>query len=257
MVVVPPTPCGNRYLMPQWNPPAPPCGTGGAGLLLRVELDDQLLGDLRVDLRTLGQLVDQYAHGRRHDLQPARNRAVAQQLLGDDERIGVQRLRPDIDDVVLRHTEAGDVHLLAVDQEVAVAHQLPGHPPGAGEPGPVDDVVEPRLEDLQEGVARLARTTVGLLVVPAELLLQHAVGEAGLLLLLRLQEVLRLLDPDPAVLAGRVGTALERLVAADEVDLQSAGLAIHGSGVTSHVLLLPFPRPGAAWADGSRCAAAG
>jgi hypothetical protein len=68
---------------------------------------------------------------------------------------------------------------------------------------------------------------------------QHGVPEAGLLLLLRLQEVLGLLDPDPAVLAGRVGTTLERLVAADEVDLEPAGLAGHGSGVTSHICDTP------------------
>ena len=138
-----------------------------------------------------------------------------------------------------------------------MVHQLTGHAPGAGEARAVHDVVQARLQDLQQVVAGLALATVGLLVVAAELPLEHAVREAGLLLLLHLQEVLGLLDPDPAVLAGRVRATLESLVAADEVDLQPAGLAGHGAGVTSHVWLLPSPRPGAAWAAGNRCAAAG
>ena len=39
--------------------------------LLGVELDDQLLGDLRVDLRPLGELVHEDAQVAGHDLQPA------------------------------------------------------------------------------------------------------------------------------------------------------------------------------------------
>jgi hypothetical protein len=62
---------------------------------------------------------------------------------------------------------------------------------------------------------------VGLLVVAAELLLHHPVGEAGLLLLPELEGVLGLLGASAAVDAGRVGALLERLVAADEVNAQS------------------------------------
>ena len=87
---------------------------------------------------------------------------------------------------------------------------------------------------LQQVLTGLAGTAHGLLVVAAELLLHHAVGEAGLLLLLQLLAVLALLDPRAAVLAGRVGTLLERLIAADEVDAEAARLAGGGSGVTSH-----------------------
>ncbi len=62
-------------------------------------------------------------------------------------------------------------------------------------------------------------------VVVGELLLKDAVGEASLLLLLQLRAVLALLDPRATVLAGRVGTALERRVATDEVHAETAGLA--------------------------------
>ena len=99
--------------------------------------------------------------------------------------------------------------LCAVDQEVAVADQLAGLAAGAGDARAVDDVVQPGLEDLQQVVTGLALATHRLLVVAAELLLQDAVAVLGLLLLLQLQQVLALLDACAAVLAGRVGTALE------------------------------------------------
>src|SRR5882757_75587 len=203
-------------------------------VLLGVELNDQLLGDLGVDLRPLRHLVHQDAQPVRDDLQPRRHRPVTLGLLGNDERIHAHRLGSDVDDVVPGHPEAGDVHLLAVHGEVPVVDQLAGHPPGTGQTGPVYDVVQPGLEDLQQVVTGLAGTPAGFLVVAAELLLQHAVGEARLLLLLGLQQVLGLLDPDPAVLAGRIRAALERLVAADKVNLEPTGLAGHGAGVTSH-----------------------
>ena len=66
----------------------------------------------------------------------------------------------------------------------------------------------------------------------------HAVGEAGLLLLLQLLAVFALLDPRAAVLAGRVGALLEGLISTDEVDAEAARLAGDGSGVTSHESVL-------------------
>lgn len=117
---------------------------------------------------------------------------------------------------------------------VAVAHELTRHPPGAGQAGTVDDVVQTGLEDAQQVLAGLAGLTVRLFVVAAELLLHHAVGEAGLLLLLQLSAVLALLDPRAAMLAGRVESLLERLITTDEVDAQTARLAGGRSGVTSH-----------------------
>ena len=114
------------------------------------------------------------------------------------------------DDVVLAHPVRRDVDLLAVDQDVAVLDQLAGHVPGLGVAGPVDHVVQARLEDLQQLLTGLAGAAVGLFVVRAELLLQHAVDAAGLLLLAQLEQVLALLGPAAAVLAGRERARLER-----------------------------------------------
>src|ERR1700712_2842397 len=53
--------------------------------LLRVELDDQLLGERHLDLGALGQLVDQYALLLADHLDPAGDRTVAGGFAGDLE----------------------------------------------------------------------------------------------------------------------------------------------------------------------------
>src|SRR5690349_2801742 len=96
---------GIRYLMPQ----VPRRHPDGREVLLRVELDDQLLGERDVDLRALGQLVHENSLTLTDDLQPTRDRTLARGLPRDHERIRVQRLVLDVDDVVLRHPVARDV----------------------------------------------------------------------------------------------------------------------------------------------------
>ena len=128
---------------------------------------------------------------------------VADDLLGAEPVL--QR-----DDVVGLHLVARDVHPAAVDGEVAVAHELARLGARGGEAEPVDDVVEPRLEHAQQVLAGDAALLVRLLVVGAELLLEQAVVAARLLLLAQLQQVLALLDAAAAVLARRIGAALDR-----------------------------------------------
>src|SRR6185437_6597298 len=98
----------------------------------------------------------------------------------------------------------------------------------------------------------------GLLVVAAELLLQHAVRPAGLLLLAVLEQVLGLLGPATAVLPGRERPGLERALRTiafaaleEQLHLLASAAPAVGTCVTSH-LSLPL-RPGGASADGTRC----
>ena len=207
------------------------------------------------------QLVDQDPAAFGEHLHPGGHVTLAVGLAVDDVRGLLPHLRQRGRRRRGAHPVGGDVDLVAVDQEVAVHHELTGLPTGTGQPGAVDHVVEPGLQDLQQVVTCLALQPVGLLVVTAELLLQHAVGEAGLLLLPQLQGVLRLLGAALAVHAGRVGAALERLVAADQVNTQPTRLLGHGTGIASHVsvksLSSGWSRRGAAWAGGSRCAGRG
>ena len=208
-----------------------------------------------------GSWCTRIAHPRRDRLEPRGDDALAVGLASHDERRHLQRLLADVDDVVRGHLERRDVDLAAVDQEVAVHDQLAGVAAGAGEAGAVDDVVEAALQQLQQVVTGLAGATRGLGVVVVELLLEDAVGVAGLLLLAQLEEVLALLDAAAAVLAGRVGTTLVGRVAADEVDAETARLLGHGAGVTGHGSSVSFEvcvsrcvRRAGAWAGGSRCA---
>jgi hypothetical protein len=121
-------------------------------------------------------------------------------------------------------------------------HQLARHVAGLGEAGPVDHVVQPRLEDLEQNLTGLAGLAVGLFVVTAELLLQHAVDAAGLLLLTKLEQVLAVLGAPTAVLARRVRPDLDRalrgfaLAALEEqLHLLAPAQAAVGSGIAGHV----------------------
>src|SRR5215211_3705969 len=210
--------------------------------LLGVELHDQLLLDRGVDHLAGRDVVHEHAKLAADDLEPRRHGALAGTGLGDLERQHRARLLRDLDDVVLAHPVRRDVDLAAVDPDVAVAHQLAGHVAGLGEAGPVDHVVQARLQDLEQDLTGLAGLSVGLFVVTAELLLQHAVDAAGLLLLTKLEQVLAVLGATAAVLARRVGPDLDRalrglaLAALEEqLHLLAPAHAAVGSGVTGHV----------------------
>src|SRR5699024_801764 len=106
----------------------------------------------------------------RDDVQPRRDRTLTEGLPSQLDREGLERLLAHRDDVVVLDALAGHVRALAVDLEVAVRDQLTGLTTRAGEPGAVDDVVEPGLEDRQQVVTGLAGAVGRLLVVPEELL---------------------------------------------------------------------------------------
>src|SRR5262245_57651641 len=111
--------------------------TARTGVLLAVELDDELLLDRRVDDLPGREGVHEDAQPGGDDLQPRRHRPGPGLRLRDHERGELAGLLAYLDDVARGHPVGRDVHLLAVDQEVAVPDQLPGGVPGGREPGPV------------------------------------------------------------------------------------------------------------------------
>src|SRR5450759_3480656 len=127
--------------------------------LLRVELDDQLLLHRGVDHLPGRQRVHQHAHLGGDDLQPRGDRPAASLGPGDHERRQLPARRAHLDDVALADPVRRYVDLLAVDHDVPVPDHLAGHVPGLGEAGPVDHVVQPRLEDAQQFVARARPAT--------------------------------------------------------------------------------------------------
>src|SRR5262245_39847334 len=140
--------------------------------LLRVELDDQRLLDGGVDLVAIGCLEDLAGEAVVVGLEPGSDRGgqvgrVADYLLGG-------RARLEHDHVVRLDLVRRNVHPPTVDEEVAVADELPRLRPGRGEAEPVDDVVQACLEHAEQVVARHARLASRLVVVGPELLLEQA-----------------------------------------------------------------------------------
>src|SRR5579859_3559600 len=236
-----------RYMTSQCLPPGDdPPGTPGDPGLLRVELDDQLFLDLRVDLGPDRQRVDQDAHLVRDHLEPGRHGALADLRLRHDERGQLPGLGGHLDDVVLADPVGRDVDLLAVHREVPVPDQLAGHVAALGEARAEHDVVQAALEQLEHGLAGPAVLAGRLLVVAVELALEDAVDPLGLLLLPDLLEEVAFLGPVPAVLTRRVGPDLDRALRRvalralqEELGLLPAAELAVRACVSSHVSLSP------------------
>ena len=130
----------------------------------------------------------------------------------------------------LPFTVGGDVDALAVHGDVAVTDGLTGLLAGAGKAQTEDDVVETALEDAHQVVAGDALALHGEDVVVAELLLENAVDELGLLLLAKLDAVLALLTTTA------LGLAVRGLVDAhhDGVDAELAAPLEDRGPIDSH-----------------------
>ena len=132
----------------------------------------------------------------------------------------------------------------------------------ARETEPHQHVVEARLQQAQQVLAGHSRLAAGLVVVAPELLLEHAVVAARLLLLPQLKPVLGLPGPAATVLARRVGAALHAalvgqaaLALQEELDALPAALLALGSAIPRHaytLLLLRGRQPLWAWGVTSR-----
>jgi hypothetical protein len=104
-----------------------------------------------------------------------------------------------------------------------------------------EHVVKPGLEQPQQVLAGDARLAAGLVVVGAELLFEHAVVAAGLLLLAQLHPVLGLLLAPTPVVARRVGAALDAalvgeaaLALEEELDPLAAALLALWCAIAGH-----------------------
>ena len=135
----------------------------------------------------------------------------------------------DLDHIAHANQIGGDVDLMAIDGEMGVVHQLTGLAAGHGEAQTIHHIVQTTLYQAQQVLAGLAGHGGSLLIVSMELLLQNAIDELDLLLLVELDGVLALLQ--------RLATLGDRL------------------HILSHdliILLLPITRDDA-WGGGIRC----
>ena len=101
---------------------------------------------------------------------------------------------------------------------------------GAGEAKTEDNVVKTALEDAHQVVTGDARALLGQVVVLVELVLQNAIDELGLLLLLELDAVLALLATTTLRLA--VGSLVN--AHHNGVDAELAAPLKDGSPINSH-----------------------
>src|SRR5690606_31486171 len=97
-----------------------------------------------------------------------------------------------------------DVHALAVDLHVVVAHELASLRAARREAHAMHDVVEAALDQAEHLLTGTTLEAARLAVVAGELTLEQAVDAAHLLLLAQAQAVLAELDPALAVLARRI-----------------------------------------------------
>src|SRR3954452_23678358 len=121
-------------------------------VLLRVELDDELLLDRRRDLATLRLAQHLRRQGVVVGLKPGRH-LPRELCCVADQRLG-RRPRLHGDDVAVAHLVARDVDAAAVDRPVTVADHLARLPARGREAQPHEYVVEAALEHPQKVLAR-------------------------------------------------------------------------------------------------------
>src|SRR5207247_1831863 len=177
--------------------------------LLRIELNDQFLVDRHGQIGSRRQSLDAARESLGAHLEPLRNASPLRKLerltdAGDLAAPLAHRDRVPGPHQVRRH-----IDLPAVDAEVAVPHELPRLGARGREAEPIDDVVEPPLEQLEQGLARHAPPPVRHREVPPELPFEHTVDASQLLLLTELHRVLGELRSGLAVLARRVVPSLD------------------------------------------------
>src|SRR5690554_1881285 len=210
-----------------------------APLSTRVVLDDLQLVDGDDDVLASRAVQEPALERLGVELQPRAELPAAALLdVGADHRV-LLRPRGDLDLVAGAEAVGRDVHALAVDEDVAVGDELARLTAGVSDPQAVDDVVQPRLQELQEDRAGRALGLGGLLEEVVELLLAHVVVDAQLLLLAQAHPVVaRLAATALAVLAGRVGVGLHvalNLRRLDEVHAFAAAELDYRSSVATHV----------------------
>src|SRR5690606_6584601 len=183
--------------------------------LLGVQLDDQILVDIRENLVALRQSLQYSLHLLSVDLDPLGEADLARDLerglhaslllraVAHGDRVsGLDLVRRNVDD-------------LLVDGDAAMRDELARLGARRCEAHPVDDVVEPGLEHPQQVLAGRAFDLRGLRVIVAELPLEHAVHAAELLLLAQLHAVVR--EPS-ATLTRAARRHLELALALERLD---------------------------------------
>src|SRR3569623_945460 len=174
-------------------------------LLLRVQLNDQVFVDFGRQVATLGHSFEHALHLLDIDIEPFGETALLGQLKGGLHTQLLTSPFGDGDDIAGFDLITRNIHLLAVHEDTVVADQLASLGTGGAEPHAMGYGVQTALQQLLQALTGRALAAVGLGVITAELILQHAVDAAQLLLLTQLNGVVGQATAALAVLAGRKG----------------------------------------------------
>ena len=206
--------------------------------LAGVEFDDQLLVDERVD----------FLAGRNADDGSGEFVAVHADPLRSGDGLGeIDSALAELlaaggffqsDDVAGFALVAGDVDLVAIHADVAVADVLPGGVAAVGESEAVNDIVETEFQHLEEDFPGHALAALGFGEEAAEGFFQHAVLVTELLLLAEGDGVIAgfLTATAGSVLAGAEGAAFDGFGGAVDGDSEAAADFVFGPSVTCHIL---------------------
>ena len=168
--------------------------TNEGGLLLGVQLDDEVYSDIEVDICLSGHSNDLTGKGVLITVEPlggSNESIIFLQLL--EEVVG-NALLANSHHIASLHQVAGNIDAVAVDSKVAMVHQLASLATGVSKAQTVHDVIQAALHGGQQHLTGVAASTSGLVVVITELLLLNAINKLDLLLLGQLSSVLRLLS---------------------------------------------------------------
>ena len=192
-------------------------------LLFRVKLNNQLLLDVLGHIGTLGLVQVLTRLAVLVPLQPGVLRVIETSQGCLDNLEGLAALAH-TNNLTGLYAVGSNAYNLAVNYDVTVVNQLTGSGTRGGDAKTVYDVVETALEVLNQDLTSNATGTGCLLEHVAELLLQHTIGVAGLLLLSQHDAVFRCLSAAIiTVLTRRIVTLCENFVSTKDGLAKTAG----------------------------------
>src|SRR5690606_8060217 len=220
------------------------CSAYAAVLLARIQFDDHRLVHVAGDVRAIGNLLEGAAKLAGVDFDPLGEALAGGQVERFADAQLALGLFTDGDDVAGLDVDRRDVGGLAVELDRAVVDQLARFGAGRTKAHAINDVVQARLEQLDEHFAGVAATTLGFGEVLAELFFKNAVHPLELLLFAQLQTVVGSAGARNAAMLAGLGLELafrvERAAGAlqEEVGTLAARELAFRSNITCHGFLL-------------------
>src|SRR6266852_2100053 len=225
--------------------------------LARIKLDDQLLLDGLIHVVASRLRGDFRGHVVFVEAQPGHDRALLPRVESILDAGDLLARVLDRDHIADAHGVRGDVDETAVDGDVAVGDELAGITPRCGKANPVDDVIQPCLQEAEQVEAGDAGHLRRAVEVEPELTLEQEVDPARALLGPQLDPIVgHLAAADLGVHAGRHRPPIEGafrkalLPLEEQLDALAAAVPADRAFVTRHLDPPPLRWAAAVMRDG-------